>query len=159
MQSHIVFYSRTGTTRLLAEALAARTLADRSEIRCSKYGAGLLGWLSAGRDSWRAVRPTIDFDRAKDMPDCLIVGSPVWSGTIAAPVRSYLAQLDGPPKRIGMFLTSGGEPPHPKAEAEVMELLGRDPDGWLILTADDVRQGRHMDEIEDFLRDLTHTVG
>ncbi len=158
MKSRIVYYSRTGTTRLLAEALAARTLGELAEITCTRYPTGFWGWLRAGRDSSRGWQPPIDYDRASDRPDCLIIGSPVWSGTLAAPVRSYLAQLADAPERVGLFLTSDDPPPHDKARNDTAALLGRAPDGWLTLQGADVRAARHMDEVEDFLRDLTHPL-
>ncbi|MDJ0628598.1 MAG: hypothetical protein QNJ44_10100 [Rhodobacter sp.] len=154
MRSRVVYYSRTGATRLLAEALAARTVAESAEITCARYGTGLWGWFQAGRSSWRRDRPAITYDRADDTPDCLLVGSPVWSGVIAAPVRSYLSEISDFPERVGLFLTSEGPPPHPEAEAEIKTLLGRAPDALLAMRAEDVRAGRHMDEIDDFLRDL-----
>ncbi len=156
MRSHVVYYSRTGATRLLAEALAARTLGEISEIRCACYRRGLVGWLQAGRDTWRGAAPDIAVDITGEDADCLLLGGPVWSGRIAAPVRSYLAGLDALPARVGAFLTSDNPPPHPRAEAEIAALLGRRPEAVLCLTAEDVRAGAHMDEIEDFLRALTH---
>ena len=156
MQSRIVFYSRSGTTRLLADAISARLVAEEAEIACARYGPGLFGWLRAGRDAMRGVRPEVSFNVTENRPDCLIVGGPIWAGTIAAPLRSYVAQLGHLPDRIGVFLTSGGPPPHPKAEGEIRNLLGRAPDALLWLRAADVREGRHMDEVEDFFRELTH---
>ncbi len=157
MQSRIVYYSRTGTTRLLADAISARLVAEEAEITCTRYGPGLFGYLRAGRDSMRGTRPEIAIELSDEKPDCLIVGGPVWAGTLAAPVRSYIAQLSHLPERIGVFLTSGGPPPHPKAKDELRALLGRAPDAMLWLRAADVREGRHMDEVEDFFRELTHS--
>ncbi|MDJ0825382.1 MAG: hypothetical protein QNJ16_07760 [Rhodobacter sp.] len=158
MRTRVVFYSRTGITRLLAEALAARTVAETAEITCDRYGPGLWGWLQAGRASWRRQRPAISYAPPGEAPDCLLVGSPVWSGVLAAPVRSYLAGLSELPPRVGLFLTAGGPPPQDQAAAEATALLGRAPDGLLVMHAEDVQAGRHMDEIEDFLRDLTMHV-
>ncbi len=157
MQSRLVYYSRTGTTRLLADAISARLVAEEAEITCARYGPGLFGWLRAVRDSLRGVRPEIAFEVRDENTDCLIIGGPVLAGSLAAPVRSYIAQLNHLPDRIGVFLTSGGPPPHPRAEEELRALLGRAPDAMLWLRAADVREGRHMDEVEDFFRELTHS--
>jgi len=157
MRSRIVFYSRTGTTRLLADAISARLVAEEAEITCPRYGAGIGGWLRAGRDSLRAARPEIAVELTDEVPDCLVIGGPVWAGTIAAPVRSYIARLARLPDRVGVFLTSGGPPPHRKASDELRQLLGRAPESLLCLRGADVRQGRHMDEVDDFFRELTHS--
>ena len=159
MRTRIVFYSRSGTTRLMAEALAARLVAESSEITCAQYRPGLFGYIAAGRSAMRRERPEISVTEGDGKPDCLLIGSPIWVGRIAPPVRSYLAGLQSAPARVGVFLTSGGPPPHPKAQAEVAELLGRAPDSWLMLRGQDVLAGRHMDDSEDFLRDLTLHAG
>ncbi len=72
----------------------------------------------------------------------------------AAPVQAYLAGLKEVPARVGIFITSGGPPPHPKAQAEIARLLGRAPDAWLMMVNKDVQRGTHTDEIDEFLRDL-----
>lgn len=156
MRTRIVYYSRTGATRLLAEALAARMVAELDEITCARYPLGLWGYLTAGRDSWRKERPAISVEMDDDAVDCLLVGTPVWSGQPAAPVRSFLAGLQAPPGKVGLFLTSGGPGPHAAVEAEVSGLLGRAPDAVMSLRGADVRAGAHMDEIDDFLRTLAH---
>lgn len=158
MHSRVVYYSRGGTTRLLAEALAARLVAELSEITCKKYKPGLIGYLSAGRDAMRGATPPITVEPESEPPDCLLIGTPVWAGKPAAPVQSFMAGLQELPARVGVFITSGGPPPQPNAQARVSELLGRAPDAWLMLQEGDVKAGTHMDAIDDFLRDLAGHV-
>jgi hypothetical protein len=154
MRTRIVYYSRNGTTRLLAEALAARLVADVSEIQCGAYGLGLFGYLRAGRDAMRKARPAIRVDPPAEPVDCLLIGTPIWAGMPAAPVQSYLAAQPSLPERVGVFITSGGPPPHPKAQAEIGRLLARAPDAWLMMRDTDVKRGAHSDEIGEFIREL-----
>jgi len=158
MRTRIVYYSRSGTTRLLAEALTARLVGDCAEIRCNKYRRGVWGYMSAGRDAMRGATPAISFDPPTEPADCLLIGTPIWAGQPAAPVQSYLSGLGTLPDRVGVFITSGGPPPQPRAQATIRKLLGREPDGWMMLGADDVKAGRHMDEIENFLRAVIEHV-
>jgi flavodoxin len=51
MKILIVYYSRTGRTKKIAEKIQYRLNADIDEISDTKNRAGILGWLSAGRDA------------------------------------------------------------------------------------------------------------
>lgn len=46
----IVYYSRTGRTKKIAENIRTKLNADIDEISDIKNRNGFLGWLSAGRD-------------------------------------------------------------------------------------------------------------
>jgi flavodoxin len=50
----VLFYSLTGTTRRVAQALAAELGAGLEEIRCPKYR---FGFWQAGYASWRSKIP------------------------------------------------------------------------------------------------------
>lgn len=155
MRSRVCFYSLTGTTRLLAEALAARTVADMCEIRCPRYSEGAWVYLRGGWDALRGARPPVDADTADEPVDCLLIGGPVWAGRPAPPLMSFLAGLSAPPDRIGIFMTGADDPEKSAARRSIPKVLGREPDAWLMMRAGDVRRGAHSDEIEDFLRDLS----
>jgi hypothetical protein len=55
----VVFYSLTGTTRRVAQALAAELRAELEEIRCPRYRPGFFGFWQAGHESWRSKIPGI----------------------------------------------------------------------------------------------------
>jgi len=44
----VVFFSRTGTTRGVAEGIARATGADLEELREARSRLGILGWLRSG---------------------------------------------------------------------------------------------------------------
>ena len=47
----IVYYSRTGTTRRIAEEIKNSLKGDIKEIRDVKSRSGIIGWLNAGKDA------------------------------------------------------------------------------------------------------------
>lgn len=50
MSRLVVFYSRTGNTKKVAEALARELKCDTDEILETKSRKGILGYIFAGRD-------------------------------------------------------------------------------------------------------------
>ena len=59
MRALVVFYSLTGMTRRVAQALAAELGAQVEEIRCPNYRPGFFGFWQAGYASWRSRIPEI----------------------------------------------------------------------------------------------------
>ncbi len=60
MKTLIVYYSRTGTTKTVATALADTLGADLGEIRCGRYRPGIFRYPRAGYDSLKGNLPPIE---------------------------------------------------------------------------------------------------
>ncbi|MGO4813491.1 hypothetical protein AB4156_28550 [Cupriavidus sp. 2MCAB6] len=87
----IVYYSRTGTARQAAEALAAYSGWPLAEVSDQTSRAGLLGDARCVFDivlhrrvGYRYAGPALDKCRR------LVIVAPVWVGHLAAPMRSFL---------------------------------------------------------------------
>jgi flavodoxin len=63
----VVFYSRTGTTKKVAETISNILKCDVEEVFDTKNRAGVLGWLRSGRDAG-SKKPTA-IEKAKKNPD------------------------------------------------------------------------------------------
>ena len=105
----VVYYSRTGRTRQLAEAIAHGLDADIDELRERRDRSGAWGYLRSLADSAAgrggelvgAYRDPRDYD-------LVVIGSPVWAGWPASPLRSYLRARKGTFRDVALFVTLGG---------------------------------------------------
>ncbi len=87
----IVYFSRSGHTRVLAEGIARALGADLEEIRDRTDRAGIVGWLRSGLEA--TVGVSVEIERPRHDParyDAVIVGGPVWNSSVSTPVRTYL---------------------------------------------------------------------
>lgn len=110
MKILIVFYSKTGTTKKLAEKLASILGADTESLIDNKKRTGLIGWLTGGRDGMRKISTTIKpvSKNAADY-DMVLIGGPLWGFKSVAPAtRTYLLQNRDIIKKAGFFMTCGG---------------------------------------------------
>jgi flavodoxin len=109
MKALVVYYSKSGNTRRVAEEIQKALGADAEElVEIGTKRSGFFGFLFAGRDAMRG-RPS-KIESAKKRPadyDLVFVGSPVWGWNLVPAVRSYLATGDLKGKPVAFFCTMG----------------------------------------------------
>ncbi len=110
----VIYYSRTGNTKAIADRIAALTGSDsiRLEVR-TPYAADFSAMTSVARDE---VRSDARRELSTQIPDLsgydtIFLGTPYWWGGASVPVNTFLMDhpLDG--KTIRPFITSGSSSP------------------------------------------------
>lgn len=110
MKCLVVYYSRTGKTRFVAETIASELGADLEEIVDQKKRGGSLGWLMAGKDASR--KSLTEIEATKNLPanyDLIIIGTPIWAWNPTPAVRTYIKQNSLSSKKVALFYTSDGD--------------------------------------------------
>ena len=154
MRALVVFYSLTGTTRRVAQALAAALGAEMEEIRCPKDRPGFFGFWRAGHASWRSKIPEIARpERDPSHYDLVLVGGPVWAWNACTPVRAYLMREVARLPVVAFFVTVGGVG-FERALATMEALAGRKPAATLVLRTEDFKRSGDQAAIADFTATL-----
>lgn len=109
----VVYYSYAGHTRLLAEHVAQAARADLEELHGvdEPVGVGLEHRLWSLRYLILARKPllaTLRYDPAAY--DLLLIGSPVWMGSFAPVVRSYLTTAPLAGRTVALFCSYNSSP-------------------------------------------------
>jgi len=110
MKTLVVYYSLTGKTDVVAQALAKELGADVRRVEDVEKPSGglwfiITGAISAIRGVESKIKP-IDTDfRAYDR---IFVGSPVWGGSPSTPINAFIANADFTGKEVIPFMTMGG---------------------------------------------------
>ena len=139
MKTLIVFYSRTGCTRMAAQALAAPFGADLEELKEMADRSGPKGYLLAGRDAMQK-RPAVllPVTRQPADYDLVIVGTPVWAFTMCPAIRTWLLREAAQIRRVAFFCTQGGSGAE-RTMREMEQLVGRPPAARLALRDKEIR--------------------
>lgn len=154
MKGLIVYFSRTGRTRKVAEAIQALTGFDMEEIKEAKGRGGPIGWLKSGMESTRKMLPRIEAPR-HDLAsyDIVVIGTPIWASNMSSPVRAYITSHGPEIKAIALFCTGDGNDPE-TVFAPITEMLGKEPVATLGLIGEE-REGEIANKrIEAFVADL-----
>lgn len=152
----LVYYSRSGTTRKVAEAIAAELRCDIEEIQDVRSRKGLFGWLRSGREAIRKARPEIKpMNKDPESYDLVIIGTPVWASTMASPVRTWLnANQKKLINLVALFCTMGGED-RGHAIPDMGEYCHCDSLASLAVRRKDVASGAFEQKVKDFVRQLS----
>lgn len=150
----VVYFSRTGMTRKAAEQIAAACNCELEPILEKRDRSGIKGYVFSGYQAVTKKLPEI-IPSPKDPGnyETLILGTPVWASSVSAPMRSYIAQNAGNFNKIAVFCTmmgSGGD----KALDEIASLTGKTPVARLVLTDDEIDNGRTHDKVRAFTQRL-----
>ena len=151
MNTLVVYYSRTGTTRKVATTLANRFACDVEEVIDTVNRHGVLGRLRAGRDAKLKRLTTLHPVRYDpSMYDLVVIGTPVWNFTVSPPIRTYLTLYGDRMHDAAFVTTQGGVSVH-YAAAEMRQLCANA--SWLHLNViqKDVEANRHTSDVEQFI--------
>ena len=122
MKCLVVYYTRTGKTRDVAETIAAELGADLEEIVDLKKREGKLGWLSGGRDAMQKkqteIAPTA---KASCDYDLVLLGTPIWAWAPTPALRTYVARNVLVGRRVAVFYTFDSDPK--QASEKIHEML------------------------------------
>jgi flavodoxin len=150
----VVYYSRSGTTARVGREIARALDAETEMIRDTRSRAGLWGWLRSGYEAWRKLKPAIR-PLEKDPADyeLVLLGTPVWGGTMASPMRTYLTENREGLSRVGFFCTQGGEN-EAGTFRDMADLCGVEPVATMPLQSDAVLRGNCDDAMNDFIEQV-----
>ncbi len=157
MKCLVMYYSRSGTTKKVAEKIADILNCDREEIVPLRKHTGLIGWIISGYEAARKKLPEIvDVKKSLDTYDAIIIGTPVWAGTMSSPVRAFIRAYGDRFKKIGCFATKGGDR-ESRACNEIADMVGRQSEAILELRKKDVEReeifnGECREKIKAFIQ-------
>ena len=150
----VAYYSRTGHTRQIAEAIAAQCSAQVEQIRDVRNRTGWLGYWRSAYEALRK-RPAVIKDVANNPAtyDLVVLGTPVWAGNMSSPMRTYIAAHGAHFTRIAVFCTEGGASGE-NVVSHIAELCGIAPIATLIVTGHDFASGDFRHKVTAFVNAL-----
>ena len=154
MKILVVYYSRDGHTRAVAQEIARKLGAEIEEIVDRKNRRGFFNWFLAGRDA--AQKRLTEIGPLSCHPgsfDLVIIGTPVWAWNMTPAVRTYLTQQGDRIQQAAFFCTQGGSG-GAQALASMAELWGRAPRARLELNARELAGQEKPGKIDDFVSQL-----
>ncbi len=134
MKALVVFFSRTGHTRQLAEEIGHASGWDVEELVDTRPRAGVLGYLRSAIDGALGRLTVLREPSAHPADyDLVVVGTPVWNASLSSPVRTWLAERRNGLPQVAFFATEGGSGAE-RVFRQMASVAGREPIGTYCAT-------------------------
>lgn len=154
MRTLIIYYSLSGNTKAVCEAVARSLDADIEAIVETRKRSGLSGYLQAAIDAVCGRTTAILAPRLNPSDyDLLIIGTPVWVGNISAPVKTYIQKRATTFPRIAVVCTQGGSGAD-RVIKKIAQHTGRVPVSTLVVNQPEIEQSNYAASLLNFIEDL-----
>lgn len=151
----VVFYSRSGFTRKIAENIAAACEADIEEIRDIRPRKGLFGYFRSGYEASKMRLAEIEQTMANpENYDVLVLGGPVWGGKMASPIRTYITRHCDKAKAVALFCTYGGSGAE-KVLRDMAQLCEKKALASIAVTDDEIKKQRYREKLDQLVKAIT----
>lgn len=126
MKTLVVFYSLEGNSEFVAGVIAKKLQADIVKLETVKpfptegFGKFFIGGMSV---TFKSKPKLANKDIDVSGYDNIVIGAPVWAGSFASPVNTFISKYKFTGKKVGLFLTSGG-PEVEKCFVKLKKALG-----------------------------------
>ena len=146
----VVYFSRTGYTRRVAEEIARAAGADWEAIPERSPRTGVFGYWRSAREAWRETAIAIEPGSLNPRDYALVVlGTPVWAGNVSSPMRAYIARHKRDFARVALFCTQGGSGA-PKVLQRMAELCDQRPVATAFFNDSEIDRGQHRGKVDAF---------
>ncbi|MEK6859245.1 MAG: hypothetical protein AABX54_00370 [Nanoarchaeota archaeon] len=144
----VVYYSRTGNTRKVAEEMAGNLKADLCGIKAKSDYRGFFGYIRAGYQAVLNKKPEIRIDKNTGNYDMIIIGTPNWGSRMASPVRTFVLSREFNKLKIAFFCCQGGSGAEKLLDR--MEKLTKKPVAKFFVNQRDIKDNSYKNKVKEF---------
>ena len=154
MKTLIVYYSQSGNTRKVAEALSEKLGGDLEELKEESDRRGFMGYLTAGLDGMLKRKSEIRaISKDPSEYDIVLVGGPIWGFNLAPALRTFLSDYKGRLEAVAFFCTMGGSGDK-RSFTDMEKECGASPKATLSVTEKETADGSFRGQVTSFAEGL-----
>jgi len=152
MNAIVMYYSRSGTTKKVAEAIASKLGCEIEELVDTQKRKGIIGFLKSGYQAMKGKLTTLEpVKHDASQYDMVVLGTPVWGGRMSVPILTFITQNKEKIAEIALFITAGGTGNEENISSAVTNLCGKKAKATLGLAMEDVKKDQFMDKVQGFV--------
>lgn len=154
----VVYYTRTGNTRKIAEELAEELDAELEEIIDTTKRSGIIGWLRSGYHATREKLTEIKgIEKDPSNYDLIILGTPNWAGKLTPALRTYIKRYKDQFNNLAYFITLGG-----RKGNELIKSIGQfceqNPVVSMQILQKEIKEDDYQGKFNEFIQKIKSTL-
>lgn len=138
----VIFYSRTGKTRLAAQAIGDTLKVKALEIKEVADYSGPIGFICGGKSALMKKTGPLSLSPNIENAELIVLGTPVWASTLPPATLEWINNTDFHNKELILFSTYRGNPG--KTLKQLEDILASK--GGKILASFSIKTGFTKDE-------------
>ena len=151
MKTLVIYYSKSGNTKKIAEGIASSQIFDIEEIIDPKERKGIIGWILAGKNALLKKSTPIEQIKSNISDyDLVILGTPIWVYSMAIPVRSFLKEHKDKIKNVAFFATMGKDGDK-QTFAEMQSICNKEPLLTASFTENQIKNNAYIEDLYRFI--------
>ena len=153
MKALVVYYSRTGNTKKIADEIAAALGADLEELKDDVSRGGPAGFVRSAREARSGKLVNLDpLSHDPSTCDSVVVGTPVWAGNVSSPIRTFLRNSNLGNAKVAWFCTiaSGSQSQQSSCFRAMTDEAGQTPVATVGFSMKELK-GDHSQAIAQFV--------
>lgn len=157
MNARVIYYSRTGMTCRVCREIASRLSVPFEAIEEDIDRSGPLGYLQSAMDALaKRSSPIHAITSPLAQCDRIIIGTPVWCGTLPPPVRTFLQNYRAHFRKVSFVVTMGNWGAK-RVFREMASLCELEPDGTVFFRTREVQRGLYPETVAVFVDRIVNT--
>ena len=145
------FYSRSGRTKKIGELIASELQSDVEEFSDTVKRSGLIGWLRCGYQAMKKITTELNpIEKNPSEYDLVLIGTPIWGGTISVPTRTYIIKYADKFKSVAFFCTAGGDE-FQGLFAEMESVCGKKPVAVVGISRKEFKNDMYFEKLKEFI--------
>jgi len=154
MKGLVVFYSRTGNTKKIAQDISNELNFDLEEIFDTKKRSGIIGLIRAGWDAFKGNLTEIkEVEKDPEGYDLVIIGTPNWAKSMTPAIRTYIKQEKEKLGRTAFFCTEGGKGGE-KLFENLAEFSETEPISTLEILKKEIKKETYQEKLQKFVKEI-----
>lgn len=151
----VVYFSRSGKTKIIAREISQKLNCNLEEIKTLTNYSGFMGYQLALIQATFKITPKIKLLKKNITDyDLVILGGPVWGGSLSGPVRSFIAQYKNDLKNVAFIATQEGKFGKKNVFEQMKKACGKTPLAILDVTEKEFRSGAYRNGVASFVSRL-----
>ncbi|MCK5560420.1 MAG: hypothetical protein KAJ51_07485 [Thermoplasmata archaeon] len=151
MKSIVVYFTRTGNTKVVANTISEKLGCDIEEIVDNKKRTGFIGTTGAYFTPINKKTTIKNIKAHLSDYDMVLLGSPIWWYTMAPAASEFIKKYKDQINNLALFYTCGVDKKI-RAVSDLEELYGKPPNSTLVVESRNVKEKTFEGKIDTFIK-------